>query len=266
MHQQEKPQQLSDILSGYGRVGIAFSGGADSSFLLKSALDVLGAGNVCILHAKSCLLTHQENDQAASWLLRHGYSADIVIHEIALDPLSWQEFVLNPKDRCYRCKRRMYSLFLEFLECRGITYLLDGTNIDDLKDRRPGLRAIHELDVQTPLVEAGLGKHEIRQQSKALLLDTYDLPTSSCLATRLPTGLEITRARLEKISRWEQKIADLGFGGCRVKISSESEKILYLQVMRVDLDRFLHSGIRDALVRYFKNQEIDKIFLDLEGR
>lgn len=262
----EKIEHLRELLLSYGRVGIAFSGGVDSSFLLKSSLDLLGAGNVCILHAHSCLQCPEEQVMASSWLSRHGYSTDIEMLSISLDPLTWKEFVRNPKERCYLCKRRMYSFFLEQLELRNFQYLLDGTNIDDLKTGRPGLRAIHELDVQTPLVEAGLGKDEIRKLSKAVNLDTFDLPSSSCLATRIPHELTITSERLDCISRWERKLASFGFAGCRVKISPESEKILYLQVLQVDMDRFATSGIRHAVFRYFMNLGIERVFLDLEGR
>jgi uncharacterized protein len=160
----------------------------------------------------------------------------------------------------------MYTLFLEQLEQRKISRLLDGTNIDDLKDRRPGLRAIHELGVQTPLVEVSLGKDEIRRQSRKLQLDTSDQPSSSCLATRIPHGLAITAERLQQIAAWEEKIAELGFTGCRVRMGDGPEKAVYLQVMQDDLEQICRPALRRTVFRYFKNQAVAQVFLNLQGR
>jgi len=266
LHDREKLEALHAILTGYGRVGIAFSGGVDSSFLLKTALDVLGAGNVCLLHGSSCLQKDHERERALSWLERHGFSPDIEQVRLDLQPLAWKEFVSNPGERCYLCKRRMYTLFLERLEQRGIDCLLDGTNIDDLKHRRPGLRAIHELGVRTPLVDAGLGKDEIRRWSREYGLDTADQPSSSCLATRIPHGLEITAPRLQRIAAWEAELARMGFTGCRAKIGDTSEKTVCLQFQENDLERFFNHALRRSVIRYFKNQAIERVFLDLQGR
>ena len=254
------------MLSDLGRVAIAFSGGVDSSFLLKAALDILGAGNVTIVHGRSCLQKKIEQKLADTWLSRHGYSEKIEPLVLELAPLTWKEFVANPKDRCYLCKLRMYKLFLEELDKRDIHVLLDGTNIDDLKDRRPGLRAIHELGVQTPLVSCSLGKAEIRELSRAVKLDTSEQISSSCLATRIPHGLEITGPRLEHIAVWEEGLAGLGFDGCRVRMDNAEKKIVYLQLLHDDLGKFLNSSIRPAVVRFFKNKKIEQVYLDLEGR
>ena len=266
MLHREKVTKLHELLSDYGRVAVAFSGGVDSSFLLKSALDVLGAGNVVIVHARSCLQKSHEQQRADTWLSRHGYSPDIEQLVIELQPLSWKEFVTNPEERCYLCKLRMYGIFLDKLDKLDIHVLLDGTNIDDLKDSRPGLRAIHELGVQTPLVSCGLGKAEIRELSRELKLDTSEQPSSSCLATRIPQDLEITAQRLERIATWENGLAELGFDGCRVRMDGKSEKIVYFQIVQDDLEQFFNSAIRHAVVRFFKNLGIEQVYLDLEGR
>lgn len=266
MHLRDKVEKLHRTLSDFGRVAIAFSGGVDSSFLLKSALDVLGAGNVVILHGRSCLQKKVEQERAETWLSRHGYSSDIDHLFIELQPLGWKEFISNPKERCYLCKHRLYRLFLDELDKRGIHVLLDGTNTDDLKDRRPGLRAIHELGVQTPLVSCGLGKADIRELSRELKLDTSDQPSSSCLATRIPHGLEITVQRLERIAAWEDGLAELGFDGCRVRMDVKSERIVYLQLIQADLDHFVNPAIRRAVFRFFKNTGVSQVYLDLEGR
>lgn len=266
MHHREKVVKLHALLSGYGRVAVAFSGGVDSSFLLKSALDVLGAGNVVILHGQSCLQKKIEQERAETWLSRHGYSSDIEQLFIELKPLGWKEFISNPEDRCYLCKHRLYRIFLEELDKRDIHVLLDGTNTDDLKDRRPGLRAIHELGVQTPFVSCGLGKADIRELSRELKLDTCDQPSASCLATRIPHGLEITLQRLERIAAWEDGLAELGFNGCRARMDAKSERIVYLQVIQTDLDQLFNPAIRRAVFHFFKNIGVGQVFVDMEGR
>jgi uncharacterized protein len=263
---QEKIEKLHGILSDFGRVAIAFSGGVDSSFLLKSALDFLGAGNVILLHARSCLQKKNEQERADTWLSRHGYSQEIEQLVFDLNPLAWKEFVANTEDRCYLCKFRMYKLFLEELDKRDMHVLLDGTNIDDLKNHRPGLRAIHELGVQTPLVSCSLGKTEIRELSRAVELDTSDQASSSCLATRIPHGLEITGPRLEHIAVWEEGLAELGFDGCRARMDNGGKRIVYLQLLHDNLGKILNPSMRRAVVRFFKKKEIDQIYLDLEGR
>ena len=266
MNQEEKVKKLHAALSDFGRVAVAFSGGADSSFLVKSALDVLGAGNVVIMHGRSCLQKNIEQERVDTWLSRHGYSTDIEQLVVDLQPLTWKEFTSNTEERCYLCKLRMYRLFLDELEKRDIHVLLDGTNTDDLKDRRPGLRAIHELGVHTPLVACGLGKAEIREMSRTLNLDTADLPSSSCLATRIPHGLEITVPRLERIAAWEEGLARLGFKDCRARMDDKSENVVYLQVIQGDIEKILSPPIRLAVFRFFKNIGVDQVFLNLEER
>lgn len=266
MHLRDKVVKLNELLAGFGRVAVAFSGGVDSSFLLKSALDVLGAGNVVILHGRSCLQKKAEQERAATWLSRHGYSPDIEQLIIELQPLGWKEFISNPENRCYLCKYRLYRNFLDKLDERDIHVLLDGTNTDDLKDRRPGLRAIHELGVQTPFVTCGLSKADIRELSRELKLDTCDQPSSSCLATRIPHGLEITLQRLERIAVWEDGLAELGFNGCRARMDAKSERIVYLQVVQANLDQLFNPAIRRAVFHFFKNMGVSKVFLDMEGR
>ncbi len=179
----KKIENLHLLLQSYSRVAIAFSGGVDSSFLLKSALDALGAGNVLVLFARTCLVRPNEQQRAESWPTRHGYSG-VDFQPVDLQPLTWKEFVSNPERRCYHCKLRVYKEFVDKMHGRGFQILMDGTNTDDLKERRPGLQAIRELGVKTPLVEAGFDKNDIRTVSRELQLDTWDQPSSSCLATR----------------------------------------------------------------------------------
>lgn len=266
MRLEDKVRRLEEILLDCSRVAVAFSGGVDSSLLLKTALDTLGAGNVLPLFASSLLVTPDDRERALSWPHRHGYGGGVVVETVELYPLSWKEFVRNPPERCYLCKFRVYSQFMEIMEKRGVKVLVDGTNTDDLKDRRPGLRAIHELGVRTPLVEAGLGKDEIRAQSRELGLDTWQHPSSSCLATRLPHGMTVTEERLQQVAGLEQGLLQLGFAGCRVRLDRDDQATFYVQVCQEDMDLLLDQGMRMAVVRLLRKQGADTVYLDLAGR
>lgn len=247
-------------------MAIAFSGGIDSSLLLKCALDTLGAGNVLVLFGKSELLKASEIERAEQWLKKHGYTKGIELESVSLQPLSWKEFVHNPEDRCYLCKLRIYTLFRERMDKRGFSILMDGTNIDDLKGNRAGLRAIHELGVKMPLMEVGFDKAEIRRYSQQLGLVDWSLPSSSCLATRIPTGTKITSQLLQKIKAWEEGVERFGFAGCRVRLDNNREDAVYVEIRGEDFEALLKPNIRLALLRFFQNNGFRKVFFDLEGR
>jgi len=262
---EQKVEKLHALLRDDAKVAVAFSGGVDSSFLLKSALDVLGGGNVLVLFCRSCLVRLAEQQRAESWPARHGFS-DVDFQIVDLQPLAWKEFVSNSEKRCYHCKLRMYKELLEVLRDRDIQVLLDGTNTDDLKDRRPGLQAIHELGVKTPLVTAGLDKNDIRTLSHELHLDTWEQPSSSCLSTRIPHGLEITTARLDAVAGYEEQMEKLGFVGCRVRLHPLEEDAVFLQLQEDDFERFSATGMRLAIVRSFQKSGVRSLYLDLVGR
>lgn len=266
MHLQDKLNRLRNILLGYERVAIAFSGGADSSLLLKCSLDTLGAGNVLVLFGKSSLLTEEEIQRAQSWLSNNGYSQGVEMQMIELQPFSWKEFVQNTEERCYLCKLRIYKTFKDVMEKHGFSILLDGTNTDDLKSRRPGLRAIHELGVKTPLVEARFDKADVRACGRQLGVEGWQLPSASCLATRIPHGVSITAAKVEKIAYWEAGVKRFGFQGCRVRMDRDNESTVYVQLAEADLPKIAHPDIRIGLLRFFYNEGVGKVYIDLEGR
>ena len=266
MYLENKIHRLKSILQLYGRVAIAFSGGVDSSLLLKNALDVLGAGNVLVLFGRSELLKPREIESAKNWLANNGYPKGIEFEEFHIQPLLRKEFTDNPENRCYLCKLRIYTLFRERMEKYGFSLLVDGTNSDDLKGNRSGLRAIHELDVKMPLVEAGFDKMDVRHFSKQLGLASWNQASSSCLATRIPSGVEITTDLLQRIKYWEEEVEKMGFSGCRVRMEKERNDTLYVEIGSEDFELMLNSGIRMALRRFFHNSGIRKVYLDLEGR
>jgi uncharacterized protein len=261
----EKTRRLEGLLHEYRRVAVAFSGGTDSSFLLCSALRVLGAGNVLPLFAVSELVAGHDVNQALSWPDRNGF-AGLEIEQVDLRPLSWKEFVSNSKRRCYFCKLRMYQEFLACMHDRDFSFLLDGTNLDDLKDSRPGLQAIHELGVKIPLVEAGFTKAEIRETSRKLGLDTWDRQSGSCLATRIPHDRAITDDSLRAIEKFEETLQAFGFAGCRVRLHESDDATIYIQVARDDIEKITSPAMRLAVNRFFQKAGIRRVFLDLGGR
>lgn len=261
-----KEQTARRILAQYGKVAVAFSGGVDSSLLLRLAFDTLGPANVLALTARSCLLPARDLERAATWPARHGLAGKVNHVFIDIKPLAWPEFVTNPADRCYHCKSLVYTILLEYAHRQGIEVLLDGTNHDDLHSGRPGLKALRELRIGTPLVSALLGKDEVRRLAHELGLDTWDAPSASCLATRIPEGLAITPKRLALIAVLEAHLEKLGFAGSRVRLDRWREDTVYVQLQEKDLSHFAVGPRRSELLDFFRNSGVKKVFLDLQGR
>lgn len=262
----DKEQQLYRVLARYDRTAVAFSGGADSSLLLRCAIKILGPGNVVALTSRSCLLKSYELDKVTGWFADHGLPGSLRHLFVDIDPLSWHAFTANPEDRCYQCKSRVYSLFRDRTAEMGITSLIDGTNADDLRSDRPGLRALRELGVGTPLAEAGLSKKDVRELSREAGLNTWNRPSSSCLATRIPNGMEITRERIDLVGRAESVLEEMGFAGCRVRLDRSNAGTAKLEVQNKDLPAITLERNRSYILDKFREIGFSSVLLDICGR
>ncbi len=245
-----------------GGSAVAYSGGVDSSLVLKAASVAHGDRTLGLIAATPmhpAAETRRAIDNAAAIGVR--------VEKVEIDPLADARIRANPADRCYFCKRRIYSIFLDRLESLGReTKLLDGTNCDDLVDFRPGRRALAELGVITPLVAAGLDKGAIRKMARTMGLKAWDYPSSSCLATRIASGLELTPERLETVARAEASLAAAGFVHCRVRLLSAENSFVGVELAMVDLDRFISLDLRDKIRDALAGMGIGRVFVALNGR
>lgn len=259
-------QRLQTLLQSLAPLAVAFSGGADSALLLKVALDTLGPGQVVALFARSPLLKEREIERVRHWAESNGYGATLVLETVEMQPLQWPAFTCNDVDRCYLCKHAIYQKFLERAAAHGLRMLADGTNSDDLLAHRPGRRAILELGIRTPLAEVGLTKDDVRHLGRHLGLSNWDHPSASCLATRIPTGVEISAARLRWIEQAEEIVMGLGIDDCRVQLLDETFETVVIHVNGTEFARLLQNEHRLAMVRALKEQGAGRVLLNLEGR
>ncbi|MBU0481982.1 MAG: ATP-dependent sacrificial sulfur transferase LarE [Proteobacteria bacterium] len=239
---------------------VAFSGGVDSSLVLRAAVDVFGSATVAFF-ADSVLQPPGEIENVKM-------IADLIGCELRIipaDPLSWPEFVANPTERCYLCKKKIYSLFLDSLADTG-RVLMDGSNLDDLGDDRPGRKAVMELDVKTPLIEAGIGKDMVRQICRDLGLPNWNKISASCLATRFPAGMTITGEKLDRVALYESEMHKLGFHGCRVRLVAGSGREVRVEVMHDDLEKLGAPILRKNILQKLLRIGAGKVCFDPNGR
>jgi uncharacterized protein len=252
-----KFERLTNLLREQEGLLVAFSAGVDSTFLLKIAHMVM-AEKAIALTASSPTAPPGELEAAKEFAKNLGCRHIILdSHEMA-NP----SFAENPVNRCFFCKDELYRICRKQADQLGIATVVDGTNLDDLKDHRPGLKAAKEWGVRHPLVEAEMTKEDIRRYSRALDLPTWDKPSSPCLSSRFPYGTEITFDRLKKVAACEVFMKELRFREFRVRYHGNLARI---EVSPNEIDRLFEREIRDAIVKKFKEIGYNYVSLDLQG-
>lgn len=246
--------ELKDFFNDNKKAAIAFSGGVDSAYLLYAARSF--GTEVRAYYVKSDFQPEFELQDARR--LAEELGADMSLLE--LDVLCESSISSNPQDRCYHCKKKIFTAIKEAALGDGFSLLLDGTNASDDAGDRPGMRAIRELEVRSPLRECGLTKDEIRRLSREAGLFTWDKPAYACLATRIPTGEVITREKLERTERAEAFLTKLGFSDLRVRLSSDCAR-LQLPEDQLWLALEKREEITEELLKYYK-----AVLLDLTPR
>lgn len=253
----KKLDKLKNIIKEKQKIAVAFSAGVDSTFLLKVCRDELG-DNVVAITVNAPMQPRNEIEDARKLVK----SLEVKHIEINLGYSRFQEIVDNPPNRCYLCKKQIFTTIIEKAESIGIEYIADGSNMDDLGDYRPGMKALKELEVISPLLDAELTKDDIRNLSRGMGLPTWDKPALSCLATRIPYGNKITMEKLETIEKAENYLKLLGFKQFRVRHHGDIARI---EISRDEMCRFLDLEIFKKVTKGIKKMGFKHVTLDLEG-
>jgi uncharacterized protein len=247
---------LGKILRASGPVAVAFSGGADSSLLLRAARGELGEAGVLALTAVSPLFPAKEREEARAFCAALGVRQV----EVAFDPFTVEGFARNPPDRCYLCKKNVFALLKDAAACEGFSVLCEGSNADDGRDYRPGARAIAELGVASPLKDVGFTKADVRALSREWGLPTADKPPFACLASRFVPGAPVTREGLLRVERAETVLDSLGFRQRRVRVRGS---LACIEVLSGDLEKAF--SLRGRIASALKPLGFTHVALDLEG-
>ena len=252
---EEKLDSLKDILKSMESVVIAYSGGVDSTFLSKVASDVLGDSTLAVT-ARSETYPRSEFEEAVELARKIGIKHETIMSE----ELDIPEFSANPTNRCYYCKKELFAKLKEIAQERGLAHVVDGSNHDDLDDYRPGMQAVEELGVRSPLQESGLTKADIRELSKRMGLPTWDKPSFACLSSRFPYGNEITRDKLTSVGEAEIFLRGLGIRQLRVR---HHDKIARIEVAEEDMELLFRN--REQIVKKLKELGYAYVTMDLQG-
>ena len=253
----EKREKLENRLKALNNAAVAFSAGVDSTLLLKISHDILG-DNMIAVTVNGAFMPKREFENAIDFCKDNGIRHEI----IDADPFSIKEFRENTPDRCYHCKKNIFTKIISAAKEYGITNIIDGTNADDLSDYRPGMKALDELGIISPLKDVNLTKAEIKDLSHKYGLPTADKPSFACLATRIPCGEEITLKKLKMSESAEQRLFELGFKQFRVRIHGNDARI---EILTDDFPLIIRPDITAEINSCFKNLGFRFVTLDLGG-
>jgi len=253
----EKLDILKSNIKELESVAVAFSGGVDSTFLLKVAHDVLGDNAVAIT-ARSSTYPKREFDEAWHFTTTNGIKHLIIYSE----ELEIEGFSDNPINRCYLCKKELFSKIITVAQENGLKHIIEGSNFDDNNDYRPGLVAVKEYNVVSPLRQALFTKDEIRALSKEMGLPTWSKQSFACLSSRFPYGEKITKEKLDMVDKAEQLLLDLKFGQVRVRHHGDVARI---EISEAEMQKFLDREIRELIYKKFKEIGFTYVALDIKG-
>lgn len=257
MELQNRYDKLKEIIIRAGSMAVAFSGGVDSTFLLKVAHDILG-DKVVAVTAQSSTYPEREFKVAKQFADELGVRHVVIVSE----ELEIEGFSSNPVNRCYYCKKELFTKIHEVASESKVKCVADGSNIDDMGDYRPGLKAVNELKVVSPLKEAGLTKEDIRALSKELGLRTWNKQPFACLASRFPYGHEITREKLSMVDQAEEILLDSGFRTVRVR---HHENLARIEVAAEEMKKFYNEALMEEICIAFNKIGFNYVALDLKG-
>jgi uncharacterized protein len=252
-----KLERLKEIIDDCGKAAVAFSGGVDSTLLLSVAREVLG-DDVLAVTVVSPFMPGHEKKEASETAGLMGARHEIV----EVDESDIEGFADNPPDRCYICKKFLVSRVISIAKDRGISCVMDASNADDAGDYRPGIRALRELGIRSPLMEVDLTKDEIRRMSKRRGLPGWDKPAMACLATRIPYGERITKERLRRIDEAEKYMRSLGYINCRVRSHGDLARI---EVSPERIEKLLRPGQRGQVTEHLRDLGFRYVTVDLRG-
>ena len=253
----KKFNKLKNLLREMGRVLVAFSGGVDSSFLLKVAVDVLGE-NVLAVIASSETYPEKERDEA----VKLAKSLNVRYEIIQTKELENPDFAHNPPERCYFCKMELFSKLKDIAESEAIPYVLDGSSFEDTSDFRPGAKAAEELNVRSPLKEAALVKEEIRLLSKYIDLPTWNKPSLACLSSRFPYFTEIESESLKQVAQAEEFLKGLGFNQVRVRHHGQIARV---EIEPQEFSKIVEKATKEKIIKAFRKFGFIYTALDLAG-